>query len=136
MNLQFAGGVTATFTMSAFDTGRNLEIWGTDAVLRGGTYTRQVAGCDLVIRRHDTGQTSRVDVEAKAGGYDGHGGGDGGLIDALYDEMRTPDPAGMRSSLAVSVQSHLMGFAAEQARLTNTVVDVEAFRAAHAPAPG
>jgi predicted dehydrogenase len=133
LNMEFAGGATASFTMSAFDAGRNLEIWGTEAVLRGGTYTKQAAGCDITVRHHATGEQTQTIVEEKVGGYAAHGGGDGGLMEALYDEMQVPDPADMRSSLSVSVQSHLMGFAAEESRMTNRVVDAEAFRSAHAP---
>ena len=44
----------------------------------------------------------------------GHGGGDGKLIDALY-EMITGEGDG-KTSLAKSVESHLMGIAAEQSR--------------------
>ena len=133
LSMQFAGGATATFTMSAFDAGRNIEIWGTEGVLRGGTYTKQVADCDIVVRNHASGETSQYNVEPKAGAMSGHGGGDGGLMESLYDEMRTPNPADMRSSLVKSVQSHLMGFAAEEARLTGKTVDAETFRSAHAP---
>lgn len=131
LSLSYADGATATFTMSAFDSGRNIEIWGADAVLRGGAYTKRLTGDDLVLRVHATGQETKFKVEEPAGGYRGHGGGDFGLVDALYDEMRAPDPAAMRSSLPVSVQSHVVGFAAEAARLENRVVDLEAFRAAH-----
>ena len=132
VNLQFAGGTTATFTMSAFDSGRNIEVWGTEGVLRGGAHTRRAADCDIVIRRHATGQTTRIQAQPQPGGDGDHEGGDRGLVEALYDEMRTPNPADMRSSLAVSVQSHLMGFAAEESRATAQVVQADAFRAAHA----
>ena len=127
LSMQFAGGATATFTMSAFDVGRNIEVWGTEGVLRGGTYTKQVAGCDIVLRNHASGKTSHVTVEPRAGGYEGHGGGDRGLMEAMYDEMRTADPDDMRSSLSASVQSHVMGFAAEASRATARIVTAEAY---------
>lgn len=133
VTIKFTGGATATFTMSAFDSGRNLEIWGTEGVLRGGTYTRHIADCDIVVRHHATGEMSRFNVEPRAGGYAGHGGGDGGLMESLYNEMQVADPAEMRSSLHVSVQSHLIGFAAEESRVTAQVVQAELFRKQHAP---
>jgi predicted dehydrogenase len=131
LNMSFVGGATATFTMSAFDSGRNIEIWGTRAVLRGGAYTKRLGKCDITVREHATGETREITVEEPSGGYKGHGGGDWGLVDALHAEMQAADPAAMRSSLPVSVRSHVVGFAAEVAREESRVVDVEAFLAEH-----
>lgn len=47
----------------------------------------------------------------------GHGGGDTGLITGLYDYLT--DQNKTSTSLAESVESHLMGFAAEESRLNN-----------------
>jgi len=71
-----------------------------------------------------------VSVEVPEGGYDGHAGGDFGLINALHREMTGPPPHEMRSSLARSVQSHLMAFAAEEARRSGSVIDLELFEKA------
>ena len=46
----------------------------------------------------------------------------------LHLELQTPNPAAMRSSLQRSVESHAIGFAAEAARLSGTVVDLATFR--------
>ena len=110
LNIRFAGGATATFTMSAFDSGRNIEIWGTEGVLRGGTYTKRIADCDVVVRQHASGEMSKINVNPLEGGNANHGGGDRGLMEALHDEMQTTDPNDMRSSLSASVESHLFGF--------------------------
>jgi predicted dehydrogenase len=132
VTINFTGGATATFTMSAFDSGRNLEIWGTEGVLRGGTYTKQIADCDIVVRDHATNDVSRFNVEPRAGAHAGHGGGDRGLMESLYTEMQVADSADMRSSLHVSVESHLIGFAAEESRMTAQVVEAKPFRMKHA----
>ena len=53
-----------------------------------------------------------------------HGGGDFGLMRALYDEIHLEDPRQMTSSLHVSLASHRMAFASEQSRLTRQVVEL------------
>lgn len=111
--MEFSRGGTATLTMTAFEDGRHLEIFGTKGVLRGGGAVRAMTGSDFIVRAHG-GTSSAIQVDSIEGGYDGHGGGDMGLVLALHQEMNAPH--GMTSSLAVSIESHLIGFAAEVAR--------------------
>ena len=125
--MEFAGGMTGTFTMTAFESGRHLEIYGTRGVLKGGETYRQHFGAHLIFFPHE-GEPVRYTVRAEDGGYALHGGGDAGLVNALYDEMTRPAGAPMAASLASTAHSHLIGFAAEEARLTGHVVDLEAFR--------
>lgn len=116
MSLEFAGGITGTFTMTAFDSGRNLTICGTKGVLRGGESMRHLTGGkDIVVSGHDGGHTYH-EINYASGGYGGHMGADPGLIDALATELAKPDPTTMRTGIDASVQSHLMGFAAEYSR--------------------
>ncbi|MCX7846578.1 MAG: Gfo/Idh/MocA family oxidoreductase [bacterium] len=129
--LEFERGITATFTMTAFDEGRNIIVMGTKGVLRGGRATRLGEGCDIIVEEHATGQRTRHMARAFAGGYDSHEDGDPGLMYALYDEMTKVDAAQMRSSISRSVESHVIAFAAEEARLTGTVINVQEFRARH-----
>lgn len=56
-----------------------------------------------------------------------HGGGDAGLVNALYDEMIGVRGAPLRAGLGSTVHSHLIAFAAEEARATGRTVEVEAF---------
>ena len=115
---RFANGVTATFTMTAFDEGRQIEIFGTDGWLRGGSFVKKRLGADLVVQRHGWNQEPRlVTLEEPKHGYAGHGGGDWGLMSALHEDLTRPDAAGMRTSLEVSLQSHRMAFEAEAARI-------------------
>ena len=119
----FTGQVTATFTMTAFDEGRHLEIFGTEGVLRGGAFVKKQLGCDLAVTRHGWEQpTEKIVVETPAAGYAGHGGGDFGLMSTLHADLTCPDPAAMRTSLEVSLQSHLMAFAAEESRRSGRTV--------------
>jgi predicted dehydrogenase len=122
---RFTGAVTATFTMTAFDEGRGLEVCGTEGVLRGGSFVKKQLGCDLVLTRHGWNQEpERITVETPSGGYAGHGGGDHGLMSTLHADLTCPDPTAMRTSLEVSMQSHLMAFAAEESRLTGKTVSL------------
>lgn len=118
--MNFSRGGTATLTMTAFEEGRHLEIFGTKGVLRGGQAVHSLSGADMIVREHG-GATTPVHLEKIEGGYDGHGGGDMGLVLALHQEMRGECAREMTSSLAVSVESHLIGFAAEVARQTGSV---------------
>ena len=123
VQLQFAGGLTASFTMTAFESGRHIEIYGTKGKLRAGPYIREGYGeGDIVVRYLDGREDDVYDSQPEEGGYASHGGGDAGIMHALYDEMQKGDPAEMTSSLEVSVESHRIAFAAEEARKRRQVV--------------
>jgi predicted dehydrogenase len=125
--MEFEGGVTGTFTMTAFATGRHLEVCGTNGVLKGGESYRQHFGTHLILLPHE-GQPVRYTVQAEDGGYELHGGGDPGLVNALYEEMTKPPGAPLEAGIDSTVHSHLIAFAAEEARLTGRVVDLAAIR--------
>jgi predicted dehydrogenase len=121
--LEFEGGLTGTFTMTAFENGRHIEVYGTRGVLKGGeTYWRHF-GAHLVLFPHE-GEVVRYTVKSNHGGYQLHGGGDPGLVDALYDEMTRPPGAPLAAGLDSTTHSHLIAFAAEEARLTGRVVNI------------
>jgi predicted dehydrogenase len=129
--MEFDDGATATFTMTAFDSGRNIEIMGAKGVLRGGDGLRRQSGSDIALTDHATGSETRYRVAVEDGGYGGHGGGDGGIVRALHGEMTCGEAAAMRSSIQRSVQSHLMAFAAETARLEGSTIRLDDFEKAH-----
>jgi len=124
--LEFEGGVTGTFTMTAFENGRHIEVYGTKGVLKGGETYRHHFGAHLVFFPHE-GPPERFTVQAEDGGYELHGGGDPGLIRALYDEMTKPEGAPLEAGITSTVHSHVLAFAAEEARLTGRTVDLAAF---------
>ena len=127
--MQFEDGIAGTFTMTAFDRHRTVHIRGTKGVLIGGGHLQEQTRDDILVRTH-LGQETRYRVPTEVGGYAGHGGGDPGLVLALDHELRKPARE-MRSGLHASVESHMMGFAAEEARLTGRVVDLAEFRTRH-----
>ena len=124
--LEFEGGLTGTFTMTAFETGRHIEVYGTRGVLKGGETYRRHFGTHLVVIPHE-GEVVRHTVQAEDGGYELHGGGDPGLMNALYDEMTQAPGLPLKAGLDSTVHSHLIAFAAEEARVTGRTVDVEEF---------
>lgn len=128
--MEFEGGVTGTFTMTAFASGRHLEICGTRGVLKGGETYRQHFGTHLVLFPHE-GEPTRYTVQAEDGGYELHGGGDAGLVNALYTEMTKAPGAPIEAGLDSTVHSHLIAFAAEEARVTGRTVDLTEYQKAH-----
>lgn len=129
--LKFDGGISATFTMTAFDHGRSLTIRGTKGRLVGGDLARSLSGSDIIVDDFATGNRTTHVVAVPSGGYEGHGGGDAGLMNALYSEMMKESPRELLTSIHESIASHVMGFAAEESRVTGETVDVDLFYAKH-----
>ncbi|GAA4017908.1 Gfo/Idh/MocA family oxidoreductase [Deinococcus rubellus] len=120
-NFEFAGGVTASFTMTAFTRARAREtrIFGTRGELHGDSQKLEVY--DFL-----TGETSVLDTAVASDGsiLSGHGGGDDGLMAAFLEAVQRDDPSLILSGPQETLESHLMVFAAERARETGQVVDV------------
>jgi len=124
--LEFEGGLTGTFTLTAFENGRHLEVYGTRGVLKGGETHRQHFGAHLVFFPHE-GPPVRYTVRAEDGGYELHCGGDAGLVNALHGEMTKPPGALLEAGLDSTVHSHMIAFAAEEARLTGRTIALDEF---------
>jgi predicted dehydrogenase len=134
--MEFEGGVTGTFTMTAFERGRHIELYGTRGVLKGGETYRNHFGTHLVFFPHE-GEPVRYTVQAEDGGYELHGGGDAGLVNALYGEMTQPDDQPLAAGLESTLHSHVLAFGAEAARSTGRAVDLAEFeREAASPGAG
>ena len=129
VNLNFSNGTTGTFTMTAFSEGRDLALFGTKGRMLAGERVKRTAGCDLVVEIFSTGKQERITIDYDKDGW--HGGGDAGLVRMLHAEMNKPRPEDMESSLQKSVESHVMGFAAEESRRTGRTMDLAEFRRAH-----
>lgn len=118
VSMLFKNGATASLKMTAFDRGRSLEIFGTKASLRGGEgFKQRESDPDIIIRTHTGERTSITLPQTNQDGYQGHGGGDYGLVRAMEAIFR--GKGDQKSLIAHSIQSHLIGFAAEASRLQN-----------------
>lgn len=118
--LEFSGGSTASFTMTAFttDSARQLKITGTKAQVTADMETN-------VIWLHRFGEKEAVkipvEIPVQTNNY-GHGGGDFYLMRDFLQGVRSGGEENL-SSARVSLQSHLICFAAERSRLQNIVVE-------------
>lgn len=119
--LEFDGGGTADFTMTAFttDSARQLKITGTQAQI-----TADMEKGEIWLHRFDEEQPQRipVDMPVQTNNY-GHGGGDYYLMRDFVRGVRG-EVTDSLSSARVSLQSHLICFAAERSRLEQTVVEL------------
>ncbi|MFX0098403.1 MAG: Gfo/Idh/MocA family protein [Candidatus Hodarchaeota archaeon] len=122
-SIQYENGVTCSFSMSAFSImwERNCDLRGTN----GEIYSKDYSG-KLQMRIFNPSGVKKWRIP-----YHGihHGGGDEGLLLDFARSVRSDDPD-VKSMTAVEncVESHLLAFAAEEARLNNKVIDMKKFR--------
>ncbi|VGO20817.1 Putative oxidoreductase YteT [Pontiella sulfatireligans] len=114
----FDGGISCSFTMTAFDTGRGIEIYGTKGRLKGGEFVHRSGGVDIIVENHQGETLEKIDFED----HGGHLGGDEGLVDSLYARMVCWSVDDVLAEFRQVVHGHRMAFAAEEARQTGTVV--------------
>ncbi|GAA3216303.1 Gfo/Idh/MocA family protein [Nonomuraea helvata] len=147
VNMEFEGGTTASFTMTAFTPSihRQTRIFGTRGSIEGDgerlTVHDFVTGRAEIVETRPTGperrssggesegranepRSGRDHKHATAGG--GHGGGDAGLVDAFLAAVATRDRSSILSSPRASLHSHLIAWAAERSRLHGETVTLEA----------
>jgi len=117
VGLEYEGGLTATFTMTAFHPGgRFVRVHGTKGYIHGDIEGNRVTHSDFI-----SGNSNTVEVPAVVGG---HGGGDYRLLRSLTDAIRVNDASVVLTTTQESLNTHRVVFAAEQARLEGRVVDV------------
>ena len=110
--MTFENGITATLKMEAFvrDGGRDIRFMGTDGeiILHEGENT--------ITLKKFTGDTKVWKINELTDDLDGHGGGDHGMLDALYRVMVLGDK-NVATSIDASAESHYMAYAAEESRV-------------------
>lgn len=124
VNMEFENGVTASLTVNAFNEGgRFIRIYGTKGELFAYASSPSIHVFTFADRRSQEIPVMETD-ESITGG---HGGGDDGIVNDLYDYLTGTYNGNSVANIGVSVANHLIGFAAEEARHTDTVVDVDAY---------
>ena len=110
--MQFANGKTACHTMTAFSKTiyRDLKIHGTKAELVGCVEENW-----LKIRSFG-GEEEKIVIDVSGANVGGHMGGDFFMMDSLHKALNGQQAEGI-TYLDVSIDSHLMCFAAEESRL-------------------
>lgn len=126
MILEFDNSVTATFSLTAQTSSchRHIHIMCEDGEIEADDGSKQI-----IVRRHVSSQADTFDeriINIRTNGS-GHGGGDAGILLDFTECLKT-NSADSRSSISLSVESHLMAGAIEQSRLTGTVVDMAQYR--------
>ena len=123
VNLYFEDDITVTFHMNAFSTGgRCIHIMGTK-----GDIHASLDGENTPIRVNDlvTNEEIKIPISGMDGIGGGHGGGDDGIIEALYQYVIGEYKGNSIPEIDESCYNHLIVFAAEEARATMSVVDVD-----------
>lgn len=120
--IEFDKGAVATFTMTAFttDMARQLKVCGTNGQIMADMNTNQIVLHQFGKEREQI----QIEVPNQTNNY-GHGGGDYYLMRDFLQAVR--EHAQGRDSLTsaeVSLQSHLLCFAAEKSRLQGQVVEL------------
>jgi len=123
VNMEFEDGCTASFTMCAFNKGgRFTRIFGT----KGEIVASMSEGISLY---------TFADKQIRQIGYitpgeapvTGHGGGDDGIMEDAYEYFNGGTPSESVSGIENSYRNHLICFAAEESRFTDTVVNLDEF---------
>ena len=122
VNMEFEGGATASLTMNAFNKGgRYIRIFGT----KGELYAN-ASDTEITLFTFDKNETKKIQVEETEESIaGGHGGGDFGIVEELYDYLNGNYKGYCAANIDISVKNHLIGFAAEKARCKNTVENIE-----------
>lgn len=124
VNMLFDDDITVTFTMNAFNKGgRYIHIMGT----QGEIHAAMENDAPIKLYNFKTGKETEIPCTGKDGILGGHGGGDGGILEALYQYLTGTYTGVSIPEIEESCYNHLLVFAAEESRLTNTVIDVEAY---------
>ncbi|WP_307841585.1 Gfo/Idh/MocA family protein [Streptomyces endocoffeicus] len=120
VNLEFDGGVTTSFTLTAFTPleNRHTKIFGTGGQLTGDG--RHIEVFDFRTESRTVHDTS-LDEASAAGG---HAGGDEAMFNAYLDALHGGRPELIVSGIDASLASHRVVFAAERARLAGAVIEL------------
>lgn len=117
VNMEFEGGTTASFTMCAFN-----QAGGRQIIIMGNKGTLQCTDGDITHFDFLTNKTTIISPsEGDELAQSGHGGGDFGLMRSYLDAIRENDPSRISTGPDVTLESHLIVFAAEKSRLNSTV---------------
>lgn len=123
--MEMENGISVSFTMHghSFEEGRTIRIDGSRATLLGKFGFNHTF---IEICEQRGGKCERIDMPNNVE-QGGHGGGDKGLMTQFVKALAGEQNAVLTNARA-SLESHLMAFAAEEARLKGTVIHMSDFR--------
>ncbi|WDV45593.1 Gfo/Idh/MocA family oxidoreductase [Clostridiaceae bacterium M8S5] len=118
ISMQFENNVTVAMTMTAFcDDGRKIKIMGTNGEINASLYDNEI---QIVKFPSKDVHTIKLSTDKN-----GHYGGDTGLMKDFINLVRNNGDIRGLTDATLSVHSHIMCFAAEEARVTNQVINIE-----------
>lgn len=122
--IRFKNGVTATFNLSGFTNRfcRTLKIMCEDGEIRANMDLNLVEVIHFSPNKAEDYGSVTYHIAAPT---EGHGGGDMAFVKTYVENFELNK--GMSSAIEQSVASHILAFAAEKARLTNSVVNLDSF---------
>jgi hypothetical protein len=114
-NILFADNVTAAFSMEAFTSyeGRRTRVMGSHGDIVGDMTS-------FTITRFRSGKKEEWKETT-----DMHGGGDWRLAENWVQAVAQHNPDLLTSTIDQSIESHVMGFMAEESRITKKVMDIK-----------
>ncbi|MBK8485929.1 MAG: Gfo/Idh/MocA family oxidoreductase [Saprospiraceae bacterium] len=123
MSLLFEEGITASFNMEAFTSyhGRRTRVMGSMGDLYGDMEK-------FVHSDFRTGKVTNWDSQSfEEGVYknQGHGGGDYRLMRDWVQAVGQQNAQLLTSTIDASIESHILGFAAERSRKTKKIIDIK-----------
>lgn len=126
VNMQFGKNILATITMSPFNKGgRITTIMGTKGELRADFEDQSIEFYEFATMKSRIIYKPDVALDQTIAG--GHGGGDAGIMEDLYNFVAEGKHSISVSDAEVSFLSHLICFAAEESRANDTVVSMKDF---------
>ena len=131
--LRFENGITATFNLSGFTNRmtRTMKIMGEDGEIRANEDENVIEITRFACNGITPGETEIIHPEESTSG---HSGGDSGIV-ADFLAMLEGKLNESSTDIHESVESHMMACAAEEARLTDSVVNIADFRRKHERKP-
>jgi hypothetical protein len=122
-SIRFEDNITVNFSMEAFTSygGRRTRVMGSMGDMVGDME-------ELTLTDFRSNQNTKLvpkaeDVENYKNS--GHGGGDWFLMRDFVTAVANQDAKYLTSTIDQSIESHLMGFAAEESRLKNKIVPIK-----------
>lgn len=119
--MEFDNEITCAFTMSAFtgSTNRSLKLMGTKGEIRATDRNNEIEVMDFITKETQTIIADR--------GSSGHGGGDENIMRDFIKLINKDETAKGVTSADISVQSHIMSFAAEESRISGKTIDISGY---------
>jgi predicted dehydrogenase len=122
VSIDFENGVRANFRLRAWGnlSNRNVKLY-----FENGEVSGDLLSGNIKIQKYHGIRDIQDIREENIKNMNAHGGGDPYLIKNFADMIRNPNPENNRTSAELSLQSHLIGFAAEESRLLGKRVDLK-----------